>query len=119
MCDGIIKYNNHYYILELKTENSYKFVNRKGVDPSHYNQGTAYSLAFGLPEVIFIYINRDIFDMKAYLFNVTDDMKQTLIGKIEECDSYVKQLKVPPMPADAGNKLCTYCAYRSRCDGEI
>ena len=69
MCDGIIKYNNHYYILEIKTESSFKFMNRKDVDPSHYNQGTAYSLAFGLNEVIFLYVNRDIFDMKAYMFN--------------------------------------------------
>ena len=53
MCDGIIKYKGHYYILELKTENSYKFVNRDGVDPSHYNQATAYSLAFGLDKVVY------------------------------------------------------------------
>lgn len=118
LCDGIIKYKGRFYILELKTETSGKWYSRQGVDPKHYNQGTAYSIAFGLDNVIFVYINRDYLTMKSFMFHVTDEMKQTLIGKIEECDSYVKSMKVPPMPEDAGNKLCTYCAYRSRCDAE-
>lgn len=115
MCDGIIKYNNHYYILEIKTESSFKFINRKDVDKSHYNQGTAYSLAFGIDEVIFLYINRDIFDMKAYMFTVTDEMKENLIGYIEECDSYVKRMIPPPKPEDVAKKTCSYCCYKTQC----
>ena len=115
MCDGIIKYNNHYYILEIKTESSFKFMNRKDVDPSHYNQGTAYSLAFGLNEVIFLYVNRDIFDMKAYMFNVDDEMKEDLVGYIEECDSYVKRMIPPPKPENVTKKACSYCGYRTQC----
>lgn len=115
MCDGIIKYKNHYYILELKTENSYKFINRKDVDPSHYQQGTAYSLAFGIDEVIFVYINRDVLDMKSFMFKVTDEMKQNLVGYIEECDGYVKRLITPPKPEDVPKKTCNYCMYKSWC----
>lgn len=115
MCDGIIKYNNHYYILELKTENSYKFVNRKDVDPSHYNQATAYSVALGIDEVLFVYISRDVLDMKAFMFNVTDEMKQNLIGYIDECDDYVQKQIVPPIPEDVSKKACNYCLYKSCC----
>ena len=115
MCDGIIKYKNHYYILELKTENSYKFANRKGVDPSHYHQGTAYSLAFGIDQVLFVYISRDVLDMKAFMFTVTDEMKQDLIGYIDECDGYVSRMVTPPKPSDVTKKTCSYCIYKSRC----
>ena len=115
MCDGIIKYKNHYYILELKTESSYKFVNRKDVDPSHYNQGTAYSLAFGIDEVIFVYINRDVLDMKAFMFNVTQEMKEALVGYIEECDGYVARKVAPPKPDNVSKKACNYCAYKTQC----
>ena len=117
LCDGIIRYNGHYYILELKTESSYKFISRKGVDTSHYNQGTAYSVAFGLPEVIFVYINRDVFDMKSYLFVPTDDMKNDLVGRITECDRYVVLNELPPIPDDVPKKACTYCSYKNRCGG--
>lgn len=116
LTDGIIRYKNKYYILELKTETSFKWQSRKGVDHKHYNQATAYSIAFGLDDVIFVYINRDILDMKAYMLTVTSDMKNDLIGKIDLCDSYVSRKEIPPKPEEASNKFCQYCAYRSVCE---
>lgn len=115
LCDGIIRYKGKYYILELKTENNNKFWAREGVDPSHYNQGTAYSLSLQIPEVIFVYISRDNLDMKSFTFVPTDEMKQDLVGRIEECDNYVKQLKVPPKPVDVAKKTCEYCDFREQC----
>lgn len=115
MCDGIIKYKKHYYILELKTENSYKFMNRKDVDPSHYNQGTAYALAFGIDRVLFVYINRDVLDMKAFMLDVTGEMKESLVGYIEDCDGYVKRMIAPPKPENVSKKACTYCMYKTQC----
>lgn len=118
MCDGIIKYKKHYYILELKTENSYKFMNRKGVDESHYNQATAYSLSFGIDQVLFVYINRDVLDMKAFMFDVTGEMKEGLVGYIEDCDGYVRRLIAPPKPENVSKKTCGYCLYKSKCKKE-
>ena len=118
LCDGIIRYKNHYYILELKTESSYKWQGRKGVDPKHYAQGTAYSLVFKIDEVIFVYINRDILDMKAFMFKPTDEMRGALVDKILECDNYVQEGKVPPKPADVPKSACQYCSYISSCRRE-
>ena len=115
MCDGIIKYKNHYYILEIKTENSYKFMNRKDVDPSHYNQAIAYSLAFGVDQVLFVYINRDVLDMRAFMFDVTGEMKQSLIGYIDECDGYVNRKIAPPKSETVSKKACSYCIYKTQC----
>ncbi len=115
LCDGIIKYKGKYYILELKTENANKFWARGGVDPSHYNQGTAYSLSLQIPDVLFVYISRDVLDMKSYMFTPTDEAKQELVGRIESCDEYVKRLAVPPKPADVVKKTCEYCDYKGQC----
>ncbi len=115
MCDGIIKYNGHYYILELKTENSNKFWQRNNVDPKHHNQAIAYSVAFGIDEVIFVYISRDTLDMKSYMYQVTNDMKQELVGRIDLCDKYAEQLKVPPKPFDIPKSVCQYCNYAQSC----
>ena len=115
MCDGIIRYKNHYYILELKTENSYKFINRKDVDESHYNQATAYALSLGLDSVIFVYISRDTLDMKSFMFNVTGEMKEGLVGYIEECDGYVKRMIAPPKSDYVSKKTCNYCGYKNQC----
>lgn len=119
LCDGIIKYKGKYYILELKTESSNKWINRKGVDPKHYAQGTAYSLVFHIDNVIFVYINRDILDMKAFMFTPTDDMRGELVNRILECDNYVSEGKVPPKPDDIPRSACTYCSYVNTCRREI
>lgn len=113
LCDGIIKYKGHYYILELKTENSYKFGMRHGVDEKHFAQGTAYSLIFKIPEVLFVYISRDNLDMKAFMFVPTHEMKQDLVNKIVDCDGYKERGEVPPKPE---NIRCTYCNYKKVCE---
>lgn len=115
LCDGIIRYRGKYYIVELKTETNNKWYNREGVDESHYNQGTAYSIAFGIDDVIFIYIDRDMLNMKAFMFTPTDEMKADLIGKITECDGYVQRMVTPPKPENVAKKTCNYCNYASRC----
>lgn len=115
MCDGIVKYKGRYYILEFKTETSYKWQTRQDVDPKHFNQATAYSLSFGIDEVIFVYITRDVLDMKSYLFKVTNDMKQNLVGYMTTCDTYISKHQVPPKPADASPKKCQYCSYKLQC----
>lgn len=115
LCDGIIRYKGQYYILELKTESSYKWQSRKGVDPKHYMQGTAYSIAFGIDKVIFVYITRDVLDMKAFMFEPTDDMKEDLVGRITECDEYVTRGLCPPKPDDVPKSACEYCSYKETC----
>lgn len=115
LCDGIIKYRGVYYILELKTENTNKFWTREDVDLSHFNQGTAYSLSLQIPKVIFVYINRDVLDMKSFMFTPTDDMKMELVGRIQECDEYVNKAKTPPKPQEVSKKTCEYCPYKGQC----
>lgn len=119
MCDGIIRYKGKYFIFEFKTEMSRKFYDRKDVDPSHYNQATAYSLAFGINRVLFVYENRDTLDKKAYIREVTDDMRKELIDRIECCNEYVKKKKAPPKPKDVLKKTCTYCQYRNQCEKDV
>lgn len=115
LCDGIIKYKGVYYILELKSEGSNKFWQREGVDPSHFNQATCYSLSLGLDNVVFVYINRDNLDMKSFMFNVTSDMKQNVVGLITTCEDYVERNEIPPRPQDVSSKTCAYCHHREYC----
>lgn len=115
MCDGIIRYKGKYYILELKTETMNKWFSRKGVDPAHHAQGTCYSLALGLDNVIFIYINRDTLDMKSYMFTPTQEMLDEIIDKIKYSEECVEKQTAPMKPADVQKKSCTYCNYKERC----
>ena len=115
LCDGIIKYQGRYYIVEFKSESSFKWKDRKGVDSKHYNQARTYSLELQIDDVIFVYINRDIVDYKAYLYSVTQEERDSIIDLIAECDRYIQNNELPPMPEDASAKKCAYCNYQALC----
>ena len=119
LCDGIIKYKNKYYILEIKTESSYKFLNRKEVDPKHYNQAITYSLSLGIDDVIFIYISRDLLDMKSFCLQVTPEMRLNILEYIRECDNFLVEQKVPPKPENVNRILCQYCNYKTQCGKDV
>lgn len=116
LCDGIIKYQGKYYIVEFKTESSAKWRDRKGVDPKHYNQARTYSLELQIDNVLFIYINRDIVDYKAFMYKVTDKERDGIVDLIATCQSYIDKQELPPMPEDASPKKCAYCNYKNLCE---
>ena len=115
LCDGIIRYKHKYYILELKTETSYKFMSRKDVAEEHHNQAITYSLNLGINDVLFVYISRDNNDMKSYLYTPTQDEKDYIVDYITTCDGYVDRGICPPKPEGLEKKICTYCSYKSLC----
>lgn len=119
LCDGIIKYHNQYYILEIKTESSNKFMSRNSVDESHYDQAIAYATNLLIDKVLFLYECRDVCLKKTYIFTVTDEMKENFIGKLEYCDSYVKKIKIPPKPENVLKKACNYCKYKKYCERDV
>lgn len=114
LCDGIIRYKGKYYIVEFKTEASFKWKDRKDVDPKHHNQAITYSLELKLDNVLFVYINRDIIDYKCFLFNVTDKDRERVIDLIDTCEVFAQHKEVPPKP-DLPEKVCMYCAYQEYC----
>jgi CRISPR/Cas system-associated exonuclease Cas4 (RecB family) len=115
LTDGLIRYKGHYYIFEYKTETDNKFWGHDDVQEEHKLQGTAYSLAFNINNVIFVYENRNTCNKKAYMLKVTEKMREELKHKIETCNEYLSKGQIVPKPENAGKKLCAYCGYAERC----
>lgn len=117
LCDGIIKYKGVYYILEIKTEGSFKWSKRTGVDDKHKPQACCYSLCFGIDKVLFVYENRDSFMKKSYVYKPTQhEIEENVINKIEKCESYVKDCLTPPKTDN--KRVCAYCPYIELCKKE-
>lgn len=115
LCDGLILYKGVYYVLEIKTESSYKWMDRSYVDEKHLNQAYTYALELGIDKVLFIYENRDVCTKKPYILTVTDDNKKYIENRIHSCDEYVSQNIVPPVEEHITPKICQYCDYKARC----
>ena len=67
---------------------------------------------------MFLYINRDNLDMKAFMFQPTDEMKQDLVGLIENCEGYVGKLITPPKPDNIERRTCELCPFKLSCRKE-
>lgn len=112
-CDGIIKFKNRYYILEFKTEISFKNRGRTAPDPKHIKQASAYSLGLGINEIMFVYENRDMLGKRTFLQTITKEMHQAVVEEIETIETYRTLKKVPPMTTN--EKDCTYCDFKVLC----
>lgn len=115
LCDGILKYKDKYYILEIKTETSFKWMDRQRVDPNHNYQSYAYSLELGIEDMLFIYENRDICSKKSFISHITDEDRQEIANRLSKCDEYVSSKVVPPFEENVTPKTCQYCDYKSVC----
>lgn len=115
LCDGIIKYRGTYYILEIKTESSYKWMAREFVDSGHRLQSYAYSLELQIPDVLFVYENRDICTKKCYHISILDEDREYIANRIATCDEYVQNHVTPPKEESLPAKVCSYCGYRTVC----
>lgn len=113
MCDGIIKFFNRYFILEIKTESTYKNAKRTAMAEEHIPQICAYYLSFKIPDIMMLYEDRDTCNHKAYSLTVNDQMVwDNVLSKIEEVNSCVEQGTIAT-PLKSNN--CKYCNYKHQC----
>ena len=115
LCDGILKYRGKYYILEIKTETSFKWMNRDTYDSYHNYQSYAYSLELGIEDILFLYENRDICTKKSFISHITEENRKEIEDRLLKCDEYVSQKIVPPMESTITSKTCQYCDYKTVC----
>lgn len=110
-CDGIIIYRGIKMILEIKTEDHFKWITRYGPEPKHEFQAAAYSIGFGINYVMFLYENRNYTTRKAYKVEVSTEFKEIVRNRIVHITAYKNANKIPPRE----KTKCTYCKYKAVC----
>jgi CRISPR/Cas system-associated exonuclease Cas4 (RecB family) len=114
-CDGLIRFMGELYVLEIKTEISFKFLGRSGPADDHKTQATCYGACLGVKKAMFFYENRDNCSKKPYIIEVTnDDIEERVIGRIEEVNQCVEKM-IPPAKTEI-KKQCNYCNYKKECE---
>ena len=111
MCDGIIKFRDKIYILEIKTCASFIFNKLTDVVDKHKQQATCYSMGLGINDVIFLYENREVLSHKGFLYHVTEADKLEIANKIADVEEYINRRELPPKEKDK----CKYCCYKEQC----
>lgn len=109
--DGVLNFMGKDVILEIKTESTYQHSNRYEPKEDHKYQATCYGMGLGIDYVLFFYEDRNFCGKKAYLWKITDEMKATVLSKIQRVS---KALEDGTPPEKDENK-CTYCMYKHEC----
>lgn len=117
MFDGVVVFMNKKAILEIKNEDHFKFMKRTREEDDHVLQATFYSLCLGLDFVLFLYVGRNYKKRKAYLIEITDEMRNTQLTRVriaQYCDKH------NITPEKEKHKGCRYCSFQGKCkeDGD-
>lgn len=109
--DGVIRFLGKEVILEVKTESTYQFSNRYEPKEDHKWQATSYGMGLGIDYVLFLYEDRNFCKKKAYLWKITEEMKEKVRAKIRTVNTAIKT----GIPPEKNEDKCTYCKYKNEC----
>ena len=128
MCDGILNYtpDNSKVLFEFKTKSTtigtvgtYKL---KGVQEEHRIQAVAYSILFGVDEVVFMYesVAKDGWtkgaeakvDFRTFYVKITEEDRKSLLDRLSEVASDYYVNKIP----EKESEKCFFCVYKEACE---
>lgn len=127
MCDGILNYtsDNSKVLFEFKTKSTtigtvgtYKL---KGVQEEHRIQAVAYSILFGVDEVVFMYesVVKDGWtkgaeakvDFRTFYIKITEEDRKELLDRLSEIAKQYYNNEIP-----AKEDKCFFCVYKTVCE---
>lgn len=116
MWDGAIYFKELNAVIEIKSEDHFKWMKRTAPEEQHIGQGTCYALCLGINTLIYLYVNRNYLGIKPYKVIITDEMKQKVKDQVTEVKGDVAEKRLPPREKC---KSCQYCDYTRICKADI
>ena len=115
-CDGILRLNDKYYLLEIKTSEYSSFDKLTDPKPHHIAQVKYYCTMLGIHDVIFMYQDRQYGDIKCYEFHVSDFEMESIRKEMNYVMDMV-EANLPPDKLPAGDAWCqpSQCQYYEVC----
>lgn len=113
--DGILKLNNEYYLLEIKTSEFLSFSNLTQWKSEHEDQVKCYMTLLGLKHCLFLYQDRQHGQLKCYEFTLSDRDKKDVENKFKTVMMCVETC-IAPERLPKGDKWCSMCEYKKSCD---
>lgn len=113
-CDGIIRLDGKYYLLEIKTIESSTFENISDSEPRHRDQVKCYCALLNLDGVIFIYVDRTSGNLKCFELQIKQSDKDAVFKRIDNIHKAV-ETNIAPDRLPFGDNRCSYCKYKKRC----
>lgn len=113
-CDGLVKIEGEYYLIEIKTETETAWQKRGAPNPKHQEQGRAYAFLYGVRNILWVYASRESFGThrKIYLQTIKDSEIYAFSSLITGIGAAVESKSISSLPKA---KDCKYCAFIDLC----
>lgn len=113
--DGLIRFENEYSLLEIKSSDHTSFEKLTDVKSNHLDQVKCYCTLLNLHRALVLYQDRMYGDLKCYEVRVSDSDMQGMWNMFREVQDCVAKNIAPSKPLDT--RYCTpaYCRYYNRC----
>lgn len=114
--DGLVRWNNHIILLEIKTCEYSSFQKLSEPKSVHIDQVKFYATLLGLSQVLFLYVDRQYGGIKSFELSVSNQDKQLIENKIQHIMKYI-QWNICPEKLPDNDPWCTpsMCKYYYKC----
>lgn len=115
-CDGIIRYHDKIYLLEIKTSEPKSMKSLVGPKSEHLDQVKCYCTLMGIDDAMVLYQDRQYGHMKCFTYHMKQSDKDQIVGIFEDVQNCVKK-NIIPEGLPKGDKWCSpsYCPYYKKC----
>lgn len=115
MVDGWLEFENTPMLFEFKTINhkDFEYLIEPLVD--HTKQGALYALCTGVMNVLFLYLDKNTQELKAFVKTYTPEQVEWVRNLIVEIEDSVLSGTTPPPEA---SRQCSWCEYKGLCAKE-
>lgn len=115
-CDGIINFQGKIRLLEIKTAEFSSLNDLTGPKEKHLDQIKCYSTLLHIPDVIFLYQDRQYGEMKCFEVHVSETEWNDVKKQMEEV-MYLAEVNIAPEGLPAGDPDCSpsMCPYSQVC----
>lgn len=113
-CDGIIRWKDKLYLLEIKTADYSSWDELTDPKEIHIDQVKCYCTLLKIHDVLFLYEDRQYGGMKCYEVHVSDIDFQEVTNKF----AYIQKMaeyNLAPDKLPAGDYMCRNCEYQKKC----
>lgn len=116
MIDGALTFMGKNMLFEFKTINSKDF--ELLIEPSmdYKKQGALYSTCLGIKDVMFLYINKDTQEWRAFLVEYGKEHHDWVKERITQIEEFVENKQLPPKEV---SDQCKWCSYKTLCDNDV
>ena len=113
-CDGIIRWKDSLYLLEIKSSEFSSFNDLIEPKPQHIDQIKCYATILGLSNVLVLYIDRQYGSLKCYEMKVSESDMTDVKNKIDYVQRMAK-CNLAPERLPSGDPGCQGCPYSKKC----